>query len=166
VGLLTYFCSTGIRGVESDKHTLHFFDKYNEHDQSRKCYMNGSETNYTKVAKKLEDKLLHIVHTGFGPTQPVPSRYRGALSDNTTADQGMKLKFHLAVVPRLRVHGTVLHSHLPVCLHGCTSHSVIVQIPGQRTNRHLKPFQSRDAIWHHTSNSVLHMLQFLGTEKG
>jgi hypothetical protein len=24
------------------------------------------------------------------------------------------------------------------------------------------PFQSRDAIWHHTFNSVLHMLQFRG----
>jgi hypothetical protein len=29
----------------------------------------------------------------------------------------------------------------------------------------LNPFQSRDAIWHHTFNSVLHMLQFLGQPK-
>jgi hypothetical protein len=30
----------------------------------------------------------------------------------------------------------------------------------------LNPFQSRDAIWHHTFNSVLHVLQFLGGWKG
>jgi hypothetical protein len=30
---------------------------------------------------------------------------------------------------------------------------------------YVNPFQSRDAIWHHTFNSVLHMLQFLGLER-
>jgi hypothetical protein len=30
----------------------------------------------------------------------------------------------------------------------------------------LNRFQSRDAIWHHTFNSVLHMLQFWGAVKG
>jgi hypothetical protein len=30
----------------------------------------------------------------------------------------------------------------------------------------LNPFQSRDAIWHHTFNSALHMLQFWGARKG
>jgi hypothetical protein len=30
----------------------------------------------------------------------------------------------------------------------------------------VNPFQSRDAIWHHTFNSVFHMLQFLGAGKG
>jgi hypothetical protein len=29
----------------------------------------------------------------------------------------------------------------------------------------LNHFQSSDAIWHHTFNSVLHMLQFLGLER-
>jgi hypothetical protein len=29
----------------------------------------------------------------------------------------------------------------------------------------VNPFQSRDAIWHHTFNSVLHMLQFFGLER-
>jgi hypothetical protein len=33
------------------------------------------------------------------------------------------------------------------------------------TVRSLDPFQSRDAIWHHTFNSVLHMLQFWGAGK-
>jgi hypothetical protein len=28
------------------------------------------------------------------------------------------------------------------------------------------PFQSRDAIWYHTFNSVPHMLQLLGAGKG
>jgi hypothetical protein len=30
----------------------------------------------------------------------------------------------------------------------------------------LNPFQSRDAIWHHTFNSVLHMVKFWGAGKG
>jgi hypothetical protein len=30
----------------------------------------------------------------------------------------------------------------------------------------INPFQSSDAIWHHTFNSVLHILQFLGGWKG
>jgi hypothetical protein len=30
----------------------------------------------------------------------------------------------------------------------------------------VNPFQFRDAIWHHTFNSVLHMLQFFGAGKG
>jgi hypothetical protein len=29
----------------------------------------------------------------------------------------------------------------------------------------INPFQSRDAIWHHTFNSVLHMLEFWGLER-
>jgi hypothetical protein len=28
------------------------------------------------------------------------------------------------------------------------------------------PFQPSDAMWHHTFNSVLHMLQFLGAGNG
>jgi hypothetical protein len=31
---------------------------------------------------------------------------------------------------------------------------------------YVNPFQSRDAIWHHTFNSVLHMLQFSEAGKG
>jgi hypothetical protein len=53
-----------------------FLDKFSEHGQSRKCIWTGVKQMLKLPKIKLEDKLLHIVHTGFWPTHPVPSRYR------------------------------------------------------------------------------------------
>jgi hypothetical protein len=42
------------------------------------------------------------------------------------------------------------------------SESTVAVAAINKTPHILNPFQSRDAIWHHTFNSVLHMLQFWG----
>jgi hypothetical protein len=122
IGLLLFHRYSWCRGGQP---YFTFFNKYYEHDQSRKCYMNGSEANYAKVAKRNSKINFFTPSTpGLGLPSLCPVGTGGTFSDSTTTGQGVKLIFHLAVVPRLRVHGTVLHSHLPVCLHGCTCHSV------------------------------------------